>query len=97
MPAKKLLFASDVSTTQIRWQISIHVASDDRPQFLVIEFRSSTSQRFGSDSSVMRATSRRFIPSQRLGARPIPLRSFRQGLGDADELASTANQPRNSY
>ena len=27
----------------------------------------------------------------------IPLRFFRQGLGDADELASTVNQPRNSY
>ncbi len=39
-----------------------------------------------------------FIPSPNVWVRAsIPLRFFRQGLGDADELASTVNQPRNSY
>ena len=98
---QKATFASDVSTTQ--WPLA-----DLDPQlpldwtdaeFLVVEFRSSTSQRFElglvSDEGNV---SKRIHPFANVWVRAsIPLRFFRQGLGDADELASTVNQPRNSY
>jgi hypothetical protein len=94
-------FSSDVSTTQ--WPLA-----DFDPQlttdwtdaeFLVVEFRSSTSQRFElglvSDEGNV---SKRIHPFANVWVRAsIPLRFYRQGLGDADELASTVNQPRNSY
>jgi hypothetical protein len=98
---QKASFASDVSTTQ--WTLA-----DFDPQlpidwtdaeFLVVEFRSSSSQRFElglvSDEGNV---SKRIHPFPGVWVRAsIPLRFFRQGLGDADELASTVNQPRNSY
>ena len=68
-------------------------------EFLIVEFRSSSSQRFelglvGESGSV----SKRIHPLANVWVRAsIPLRFYRQGLGDADELASTVNQPRNSY
>ena len=68
-------------------------------EFLVIEFRCSTSQRFElgliSDEGNV---SKRIHPFAGVWVRAsLPLRFFRLGLGDADELASTVNQPRNSY
>ena len=98
---QKASFANDVSTTQ--WTLA-----DFDPQlpidwteaeFLVVEFRSSSSQRFElglvSDEGNV---SKRIHPFAGVWVRAsIPLRFFRQGLGDADELASTVNQPRNSY
>jgi hypothetical protein len=98
---QKASFSSDVSSTQ--WPLA---DLDPRlpvdwtgAQFLVIEFRSSTSQRFElgvvSDEGNV---SKRIHPFPGVWVRAsIPLRFFRQGLGDADELASTVNQPRNSY
>jgi hypothetical protein len=98
---QKVTFASEVSTAQ--WSLA-----DLDPQlpsawtefqFLVLEFRSTTSQRFelglvGDEGSV----SRRIHPFANVWVRAsIPLRFYRDGLGDADELASTVNQPRNSY
>src|SRR4029079_10518676 len=68
-------------------------------QFLVLELRCSTSQRFelglvGDTGTV----SKRIDPYANVWVRAaIPLRFYREGLGDADELASTVNQPRNSY
>jgi hypothetical protein len=68
-------------------------------QFLVVEFHSSTSQRFelgleSGDGNV----SKRIHPFANVWTRAsIPLKFFREGLGDADELASTVNQPRASY
>jgi hypothetical protein len=65
-------------------------------EFLVVEFRASSSQRFelaliGDEGTV----SKRIHPFPNVWARAsIPLRFYRQGLGDADELASTVNQPR---
>jgi hypothetical protein len=98
---QKAEFNTDVST--IRWTLS-----DLDPQlptdwsdalFLVVEFRSSTSQRFElglvSDEGNV---SKRIHPFANVWVRAsIPLRYYREGLGDADELASTVNQPRNSY
>jgi hypothetical protein len=94
-------FTGDVSTTQ--WPLAVfdpQLASDwTDAEFLVVEFRSSTSQRFElgliSDEGNV---SKRIHPFAIVWVRAAsPLRFFRQGLGDADELASTVNQPRNSY
>ena len=98
---QKATFASDVSTTQ--WplaELDPQLPADwTEAEFLVLEFRSSTSQRFElgliSDEGNV---SKRIHPFANVWVRAsIPLRFFRQGLGDADELASTVNQPRNSY
>jgi hypothetical protein len=98
---QKATFATDVST--VTWPLA-----DLEPQlptdwtdaeFLVVEFRSSTSQRFElglvSDEGNV---SKRIHPFAGVWVRAsIPLRFYRQGLGDADELASTVNQPRSGY
>jgi hypothetical protein len=98
---QKATFASDVSTTQ--WPLSDldpQLPADwTHARFLVVEFRSSTSQRFElgliSDEGNV---SKRIHPLANVWVRAsMPLRYFRQGLGDADELASTVNQPRDSY
>jgi hypothetical protein len=97
----KAEFARDVSTVQ--WSLAEldPTLSPDwsDAQFLVIEFRSSTSQRFElglvSDEGTV---SKRIHPYPDVWVRAaIQLRFYREGLGDADELASTVNQPRNSY
>jgi len=97
----KAVFTRDVSTVQ--WplaEIDAALPSDwADAQFLVVEFRSSTSQRFElgivSDEGNV---SKRIHPYANVWVRAaIPLRFYRDGLGDADELASTVNQPRNSY
>jgi hypothetical protein len=98
---QKATFASDVSTVQ--WPLADldpQLPADwTRAQFMVVEFRSSTSQRFElglvSDEGNV---SKRIHPLANVWVRAsIPLRFYRQGLGDADELASTVNQPRDSY
>src|SRR5262245_5574434 len=97
----KATFASEVSTVQ--WPLADldpQLPSDWKEfEFLVVEFRASTSQRFElglvSDEGTV---SKRIHPLANVWVRAsIPLGFFRQGLGDADELASTVNQPRNSY
>jgi hypothetical protein len=98
---QKATFASEVATVQ--WplaELDPGLRDDWKDfEFLVIEFRSSSSQRFelglvGDAQTV----SKRLHPLANVWVRAsIPLRFFRQGLGDADELASTVNQPRNSY
>ncbi len=98
---QKATFASDVSTTQ--WSIAeidpALPADWGDAEYLVVELRSSTSQRFElglvSDTGTV---SKRIHPYANVWVRAaIPLRFYRQGLGDADELASTVNQPRASY
>jgi hypothetical protein len=98
---QKAAFTSDVSTVQ--WPLSdldpLLPADWSDARFLVVEFRSSTSQRFElglvSDEGNV---SKRIHPFANVWVRAsIPLRYYREGLGDADELASTVNQPRNSY
>jgi hypothetical protein len=94
-------FQADVST--ISWPIAEfdpQLAGDwSAAQFLVVEFRSSTSQRFELGLvSAEGNVSKRIHPFANVWVRAsIPLRYYRQGLGDADELASTVNQPRASY
>src|SRR5436190_19975151 len=98
---QKASFTSDVSTTQwLLADLDPQLPADwTRAQYLVVEFRSSTSQRFelglvSEEGNV----SKRIHPFANVWVRAsIPLRFFRQGLGDADELASTVNQPRDSY
>jgi hypothetical protein len=98
---KQAVFSSDVST--VEWplaEIDPALPTDwSDARFLVVEFRSSTSQRFElglvSDEGNV---SKRIHPLASVWVRAsIPMRFFRQGLGDADELASTVNQPRTSY
>jgi hypothetical protein len=98
---QKATFASDVST--VRWgleDLDPTLPSDWKDyEFLVVEFRSSSSQRFElglvSDEGTV---SKRIHPLANVWVRAsIPLRFYRHGLGDADELASTVNQPRSSY
>jgi hypothetical protein len=98
---QKATFATDVST--ITWPLAdldAQLPTDWREaEFLVVEFRSSTSQRFElglvSDEGNV---SKRIHPFANVWVRAsIPLRFYRQGLGDADELASTVNQPRAGY
>jgi hypothetical protein len=94
-------FSGEVSTTQ--WpigEIDPTLPADwSEARFLVVEFRSSTSQRFElglvSDQGNV---SKRIHPFAGVWTRAaVPMRFFRDGLGDADELASTVNQPRASY
>jgi hypothetical protein len=98
---QKATFNTAVSTVQ--WSLA-----DIDPQlpadwsgyeFLVVELRASTCQRFElglvSDAG---SVSKRFHPFANVWVRAsIPLRFYRQGLGDAADLAATVNQPRNSY
>lgn len=98
---QKASFATEVST--ITWplaDIDPQLPTDwSTARFLVVEFRSSTSQRFElglvSDEGNV---SKRIHPFANVWVRAsIPLSFYRQGLGDADELASTVNQPRDGY
>ncbi|HEV7609389.1 MAG TPA: hypothetical protein VGO61_18765 [Steroidobacteraceae bacterium] len=94
-------FSRDVSSAQ--WplaELDPQLPTDwSDAEFLVIEFRSSTSQRFElgliSDEGTV---SKRIHPFPNVWVRAsIPLRFYRQDLGDAGDLAATVNQPRNSY
>jgi hypothetical protein len=98
---QKAVFATEVST--VTWpldQLDPQLSTDwSDAAFLVVEFRSSTSQRFElglvSDEGDV---SKRIHPFANVWVRAsIPLRFYREGLGDADELASTVNQPRSGY
>jgi hypothetical protein len=68
-------------------------------EFLVLEFRASSSQRF--ELGLKTATdhiSKRIHPYPNVWVRAsIPLRFYREGLGNASDLAATVNQPRDSY
>jgi hypothetical protein len=98
---QKATFASDVSTvTWLLHEIDPQLPHDwSSAEFLVVEFRSSTSQRFELGLvSPEGNVSKRIHPFANVWVRAsIPLRFYRHGLGDADELASTVNQPRASY
>ena len=67
--------------------------------FLVMEFRASSSQRFELALKTAQGNvSKRIHPYAGVWVRAaIPLRFYRQGLGDGYDLAATVNQPRNSY
>ena len=67
--------------------------------FLVIEFRASSNQRFELGLKMSpKSVSKRIHPYPGVWVRAsIPLRFYRQGLGNGSDLAATVNQPRNSY
>jgi hypothetical protein len=67
--------------------------------FLVIEFRASSNQRFELGLTMSpTSVSKRIHPFPGAWVRAsIPLRFYRQGLGNGSDLAATVNQPRNSY
>jgi hypothetical protein len=71
----------------------------DRYNFLVLVFRTTSSQRFelGLDTGGG-LISKKIHPFPNVWVRAsIPLRFFRTGLGDGVDLAATVNQPRDSY
>lgn len=98
---RTIVFDQPVSTQ--RWtlkEINPDLPADWTPyDYLVVEFRASSSQRF--ELGLQTATqliSKRIHPFPGVWVRAsIPLRFYRQGLGNASELASTVNQPRDSY
>ena len=67
--------------------------------FLVVEFRASSNQRFELGLKMSpKSVSKRIHPYPGVWVRAsIPLRFYRQGLGNGSDLAATVNQPRNSY
>jgi hypothetical protein len=67
--------------------------------FLVIEFRATSNQRFELGLKMSpKSVSKRIHPYPGVWVRAsIPLLFFRQGLGNGSDLAATVNQPRDSY
>ena len=67
--------------------------------FLVLEFRSTSSQRFELGLQMSpKSVSKRIHPYPGVWVRAaIPLRFYRQGLGNGSDLAATVNQPRDAY
>lgn len=98
---KTVLFDRPVSTAE--WslkELNPELPSDwTGYDFLVIEFRASSTQRFELGLKTAQALiSKRIHPYAGVWVRAsIPLRFYREGLGDAHDLAATVNQPRNSY
>ncbi len=98
---KTAMFNQSVSTTE--WNLGD--LNPALPQdwtgydFLVLEFRASSSERFELGLRTAEGfISKRIHPLPGVWVRAsIPLRFYRQGLGDAGDLAATVNQPRNSY
>jgi hypothetical protein len=94
-------FNQPVSTTE--WtlkEINPDLPSDwTGYDFLVIEFRATSNQRFELGLNMSpKSVSKRIHPYPGVWVRAsIPLRFYRQGLGNASDLAATVNQPRNSY
>ena len=67
--------------------------------YLVLEFRASSSQRFELGLRTAQGDlAKRVHPYPGVWVRAsVPLRFYRQGLGNAQDLAATVNQPRDSY
>jgi hypothetical protein len=93
----------DPTHTEITWplkQLNPSLPADWTPyDFLVLEFKASSSQRFdlGLDTPAGRV-SKRIGPFAGVWVRAsIPLRYYRKPAGSAADLAATFNQPRNSY
>ncbi len=98
---KPVVFNEPIATHE--WplkELNPELPADWTPyEFLVLEFKASSNQRF--ELGIRTATahiSKRIHPYPNVWVRAaVPLRFFRQGLGDASDLAATVNQPRNSY
>src|SRR6266496_1835376 len=81
-------------------ELNARLPADWTPyEFLVLEFKASSSQRF--DLGLQTANGRfakRIGPFAGVWVRAsIPLRYYRKPAGDGADLAATFNQPRNSY
>jgi len=85
------------------WQLhalNTELPSDWTPyEFLVIEFKASSSQRFDLGLSTSSGEyAKRIGPFAGVWVRAaIPLRFYRKPAGDGADLAATFNQPRSSY
>jgi hypothetical protein len=98
---KSATFDQPVSTHE--W--SLNEINPDLPadwtgyNFLVVEFRATSSQRFELGLQMSpKSVSKRIHPYPGVWVRAaIPLQFYRQGLGNGSDLAATVNQPRNSY
>jgi len=98
---RRIVFDQPVATAE--W--SLHEINPALPadwtgyDFLVLEFRASSSQRFELGlKTATQLISKRIHPFAGVWVRAaVPLRFFRQGLGNGSDLAATVNQPRNSY
>ena len=93
----------DSAHTEYNWplkQLNPALPADWTPyEFLVLEFKASSSQRFdlGLETSSGRFA-KRIGPFAGVWVRAsIPLRYYRRPAGDGADLAATFNQPRNSY
>lgn len=98
---KRAAFSNGAS--EFKWtlkELNPDLPSDWSPyEFLVLEFKASSSQRFdlGLQTSNGRYA-KRIGPFAGVWVRAsIPLRYYRQPAGDGADLAATFNQPRNSY
>lgn len=82
-------------------EINPNLPADWTPyDFLVLEFKASSSQRFelGLETAPKGRLSRAIHPFPGVWVRAsIPLRYYRQPAGDGVDMAATYNQPRNSY
>ncbi len=98
---KPIVFDQPVSTSVLSLQeIDPALPADwTGYEFLVLEFRASSSQRFELGlQTAQKLISKRIHPHPGIWVRAsIPLRFYRQGLGNALDLAATVNQPRDSY
>lgn len=99
--SKNVVFDQPISTAEWSLQeLNPELPSDwSNYHFLVLEFRASSTQRFELGLKTAQGLiSKRIHPYARIWVRAsIPLRFYREGLGDANDLAATVNQPRNSY
>jgi len=98
---KTIVFDQPVSTQKF----TLKEINPDLPadwsdyDFLVLEFRATSSQRFELGlQTADKLISKRIHPYPNVWVRAsIPLRFYRNPLGNAADLAATVNQPRNSY
>ena len=81
-------------------ELNVDIPSDwSQYNFLVLEFKASSSQRFGLGlQTTDRKLTKTIHPFAGVWVRAsIPLRYYRQPAGDGADLAATFNQPRSSY
>jgi hypothetical protein len=96
-----ITFTDDSPESSVAWgSLNPDLPADWTPyEFLVLEFKASSSQRFqlGIDTAQGRIA-KRIAPFAGVWVRAaVPLRFYRQPAGSAVDLAATYNQPRGSY
>lgn len=100
LPARAVFTADRFEYTWARADLNPELPADWTPyDFLVLEVKASSSQRFdlGIDTAERRIA-KRIGPFAGVWVRAsIPLRFYREPAGSAGDLAATFNQPRGSY